>query len=74
MTSKHREILDKLEEYLNQPGAEHLRFWQALYGAGVIKGDLKTSSFISTPDIPEAVLVIRDDFNLSDNELLKRMK
>lgn len=35
MKKEHREILNKIEEYLEQPGAEHLRFTQALYNLNI---------------------------------------
>lgn len=73
MKPEHREILNKLEAYLEQPGAEHLRFWQALYGVGVIKGDFKPLK-INGVEVPNMIISIRDDFNLSDEDLLKRMK
>lgn len=73
MKPKHREILNKLEAYLEQPGADELRFWQALYGAGIIKGDFKPLK-INGVEVPDMVINIRDDFNLSDEELLKRIK
>lgn len=66
MKPEHRQILDKLEDYLNHPGAEHLRFWQALYNMDVVVFDK------STPD--NEPFTIKDDHNISDKALLKRIK
>lgn len=35
MKDSHRKILDLIEEYLSQDGAEHLRFTQALYNLNI---------------------------------------
>lgn len=73
MKKSHRDILNKIEKYLKQPGAEQLRFWQALYGINIIRGELKVKqgNFWDAPDI---ITVIKDDFNISDESLLKQMK
>ena len=73
MKPEHRQILNKIEEYLKQPGAEHLRFWQALYGMGVIKGEMKIKQAFHF-EMPELITEIIDDFNISDEVLLKRIK
>lgn len=70
MKASHREILDKIETYLEQPGAEHLRFWQALYGMGVVK---ENKRFDERGEIILPI-TITDDFNISDEALLKRIK
>ena len=35
MKKEHKEILNKIEDYLEQPGSEHLRFTQALYNLNI---------------------------------------
>lgn len=67
MKQEHKEILDKIEKYLSQPGAEHLRFWQALFGMNVVR-------FEDEKPLPDGNYRIKDDYNISDNELLKRIK
>lgn len=64
MKQSHRNILNKLEDYLNQPGAEHLRFWQALYGCGIIRGEM----------VDRENQIIIDDFNIKDEQLIKRIR
>lgn len=67
MKKEHREILNKIEEYLEQPGVEELRFFQALFNINLIK-------FEDIPYISNGVYQIKDDYNISDDALLKRMK
>lgn len=66
MKVEHRQILDKIEEYLKQPGSEHLRFWQALFNIDVI----------SPSDVanPYGVFLIKDDYNIDDKKLLNKIK
>ena len=70
MKESHREILNKIEVYLEQPGADHLRFWQALYGMGVVE---ENKRFDERGEIVLPI-TIKDDFNISDEALLKRIK
>lgn len=66
MNPKHKEILDKLEDYLNRPNVDQLRFWQAL----------RNCNIICFKDIPnkKGIFDVVDDYNISDDELLKRIK
>lgn len=64
MKAEHRKILDKIEKNLEQPGSQHLRFWQALFAFGVINNVVR----------PDGTCDIVDDFNVSDEILLKRIK
>ena len=66
MKAEHRQILNKIEKFLEQPGGNQLRFWQALFGANVIK-------FRDKPDA-NGNYRIQDDYNMSDEELLKRIR
>lgn len=65
MKHEHRMILAEIEKYLDRPGAHHLRFWQALYNCGIIQKE------INSVDLEWNV---SDDYNLSDEALLKRIK
>lgn len=66
MKPEHKQILDKIEDYLNAPGAQHLRFWQALYNMDVVVFE----------DKPQANgnYRIKDDHHISDDKLLERIK
>lgn len=66
MKLEHAQILNKLRDYLSQPGAENLRFWQALFNAGVIVFEDKP--------LPNGNYKLKDDYNISDVALLKRIK
>lgn len=67
MKKEHKEILKIIEEYLSQPDAHHLRFWQALRNVGVIEYDtVDTFMHLETQVV--------DDYNISDAALLKRIK
>lgn len=66
MKLEHAQILNKLKEYLSQPGSEHLRFWQALFNSGVLVFEDKP--------MPNGNYKLKDDYNIPDNELLKRIK
>ena len=66
MKQSHKEILVKIEKYLSSPGVEHLRFWQALRNCNIICYEEKSNSH----EVPN----VKDDYNISDNELLKRIK
>jgi len=70
MKKTHREIMNKLETYLNQEGSEHLRFWQALYNCDMVIENkrMDRDNKIILP------ITIKDDYNISDNELIKRLK
>lgn len=63
MKDKHKAILFLIQEYLEKNG-EHLRFWQALYNLGVIEGKIEDDDRLH----------IVDDYNISDEELLERVK
>lgn len=64
MKKEHKEILTRIETMLSQPGAENLRFWQAMRNCDLIvyKGG------------PVEGYKPVDDYNLSDENLLKRLK
>ena len=74
MKKEHKDILNKLEEYLSRPGAEHLRFWQAIYNIGIIESDLKTLPTRTSWELAGTTSVIRDEHNISDEKLFKRIK
>ena len=65
MKKEHRLILNKIEKYLGRPGAEHLRFWQALYNLDITRGEW---------DAKTTIMQIKDDHSVSDEDLLKRIK
>lgn len=65
MKQSHKEILDKIEKYLDRPGSEHLRFWQALFNMNIVE-------FKSDPQ-ENGNYQIKDDHNISDEKLLKRI-
>lgn len=60
MKKEHREILNLIEDYLSQDGAEHLRFTQALFNLDI--NQLAT----------ENLLV--DNYNDLDSWVLSRIK
>lgn len=68
MKKEHKEILNKIEKYLSQPGSEHLRFWQALRNIDVIKFE-ESGVNNSNYKYPKPI----DDYNISDKELLNRI-
>lgn len=70
MKKSHKEILNRIEKVLSQPGAEHLRFWQAMYNIDLV---VENNRFDKNGDI-ELPITIKDDYNISDEELLKRIK
>ncbi|MFT6125766.1 MAG: hypothetical protein ACJAVA_000207 [Flavobacteriaceae bacterium] len=70
MKKEHREILDKIEEYLEQPGAEHLRFWQAMRNCNLI--EFKEVKVHNDSQWNEFIPV--DDYNIADEKLLKRIE
>jgi hypothetical protein len=63
MKAKHREILDLLEEYLSQEGAEHLRFTQALYNLNIY----------SQVEIGGSFFLV-DNYNDLDSWVIQRIK
>lgn len=66
MKESHREILNKIEEYLEQDGSEHLRFWQALRNMNLIEyQDTYTGKHLEVQVV--------DDYDISDKALLKRI-
>lgn len=70
MKKEHKEILNKIEKYLKQPGSEHLRFWQAMRNIDVIKfEEIKT---YNNSEWNECKPI--DDYNISDEDLLKRIR
>lgn len=73
MKAEHRKILDKIENYLEKPGAENLRFWQALYNMNVIRQELESVPSTKLWGTPELLPRIVDDHNISDAALLKRI-
>lgn len=67
MKAEHKQILSKIEDYLNQPGSEYLRFWQAMRNMDlIVYNDVDTHMHIERQVI--------DDYNISDEKLLKRLK
>ena len=65
MKATHQKILDKIAEYLETEGAEHLRFTQALFNLGINEFEedqVHTDSF-----------VFRDNHNDSDEEVIGRI-
>ena len=66
MKAEHKEILDKMEEYLSRPGSENLRFWQAMRNCDLVVNAKSIDMFKSPP--------IQDDYNIGDNSLLERVK
>ena len=67
MKESHKEILNKLEEYLEQPSSEHLRFWQALRNCSIIEyQDVDTGIHLE--------IQVVDDYNISDEALLNRIE
>lgn len=69
MKQSHKEILNKLEGYLNREGSEHLRFWQALYNCDMLIENRK----LDGEDEITLPITIKDDYNISDEVLLKRL-
>ena len=67
MKKEHREILNKIEKYLERPGAEHLRFWQALRNCNVIEYEDIEHDF-------GMEYRVVDDYNIADGKLLKRIE
>lgn len=63
MKASHKEILDKLEAYLERDGAEHLRFTQALFNIG-----------INTQVQNECGFFFRDNHNDADIQVLERIE
>jgi hypothetical protein len=63
LKKEHKDILNLLEEYLSKEGHHHLRFTQALFILGV-------SEFAGEPDNG----VFRDNFNDSDEKIIKKIK
>jgi hypothetical protein len=70
MKKEHREILNKIEKYLEQPGVEHLRFWQAMRNCNLI--EFKEVKIHNDSQWNDYVPV--DDYNTTDERLLKRLK
>ena len=66
MKPEHKQILEKLEDYLSHPEAEHLRFWQALFNAEVVVFEDRPKQ--------DGLFSIKDDYNISDKKLLERLK
>jgi len=67
MKKSHRYILNKLEEYFNQDGVEHLRFFQGLRNCNLIEyHTVDTGIHLETQ--------IVDDYNIEDSKLIKRIK
>lgn len=66
MKKSHRDILSKIESYLSQPGAEHLRFWQAMRNCNIIEYEDIEHDF-------GMEYRVVDDYNISDEALLKRI-
>lgn len=67
MKPEHKKILNIIEEYLSQPEAEYLRFWQALRNIGLIEyQEVDTGIHLETQVV--------DDYNISDDKLLKRLE
>lgn len=62
MKATHRKILDKIAQYLETEGADHLRFTQALFNLGI-------NEFEDRPDD----FVFRDNHNDSDEEVIGRI-
>lgn len=71
MKKSHREILDKIENYLEQPGSEHLRFWQALRGCNVVVYEEMYDPDSEYHTVIDYAPV--NDYNISDERLLKRI-
>lgn len=67
MKLEHALILKKLEDYFEQDGAEHLRFFQGLYNIGIIRTESVNTAFGTE-------VKIKDDYNIKDNELIKNIK
>ncbi len=68
MKQSHKEILSKIESYLSQPGAEHLRFWQALYNMHIVVPE-------DAEWTKESIGIdIKDDHNISDASLIARIE
>lgn len=63
MKKQHREILDLIEQYLSQEGAEHLRFTQALYNLDIYKQVEVGGSFF-----------LADNYNDLDSWVIGRIK
>ena len=61
----HKIIITKIVKYLNSSGAEHLRFWQALYNMNIV-------SKIDIGRVNE--FRIKDDHNISDKKLIERLR
>lgn len=62
MKETHRKILNKLEEYLNKEGSEHLRFTQALFNIDI-------NSQVQN----ECGFFFRDNHNDADIQVLHRI-
>jgi len=69
LKKEHREILNLLEEYFSLKGADHLRFGQGLF-------NLDINQFYVNPQTGQMELnnYLRDIYNDSDTEIIKRMK
>ena len=67
MKIEHKIILDLLHIYFSQNGAEDLRFWQGLYNCGIIRSE----TFDTGVEVEQYIL---DDYNISDEKLIKKLK
>jgi len=70
MKKSHKEILKRIEKELSKPEAEHLRFWQAMYNIDLV---IENNYFDEKGDIVLPI-TIKDDYSISDKDLLKRIK
>lgn len=70
MKTEHKQILKKIEKYLSQPGCEHLRFWQAMRNMDIIKFEEIRKHNDSRWNESKPI----DDYNISDEDLLKRIR
>jgi hypothetical protein len=67
MKIEHKQILDLITSYLEQPNANHLRFGQALFNLGIIE--------FANPDNPEEQKhLLRDIHNDHDGNIISRIK
>lgn len=65
MKKEHKQILDLISTYLEQPNANHLRFGQALFNLGIIE-------FANPINPEEQNHNLRDIHNDSDGNIISR--
>jgi len=70
MKNEHKEIIDKITEYFNRTECNDLRFWQGLRNMDIIRYE----ETYRHPNPIHNTFNPVDDYNISDERLLKRIK